>query len=124
MCKPHSGDRCRVASVVELTADVVLHAVRAHHHGQRVPADEALDAALQFLVAGKKRLQAYGNRIRVRSIGAERQGDAVDRGVRAEPLKNFCGPPGSAGFQDGMPSLQPFLNLTLYPSMSLGPRFV
>src|SRR5260370_25815301 len=35
----------------DVAADIVLDAVGAHDHGERVPADEAFDAALQFLIA-------------------------------------------------------------------------
>src|SRR5260221_7721217 len=34
-----------------VTADVVLDAIRAHDHGQRVSANKALDAALAFLIS-------------------------------------------------------------------------
>src|SRR5258708_23443409 len=120
MVETHFVERRRRSIRGDVTADVVLDAVRAHHHGQCVPADEALDAALQLLVAGKKRLQAYGNRLRVRSICAERQVDAVDRGVRAGPLEDFRGHLTSAGFQYGIQRIAAFLNLYGRPSMTPG----
>ena len=43
-----------------VAADVVLFAIRAHDHGDRIPANEALDAPLEFLIAGEIRLQADG----------------------------------------------------------------
>ncbi len=105
MVEAHFVERGRRSIRGNVTADVVLHAVRAHHHGQRVPADKALDAALQFLVAGKKGLQAHGNRICIWGICAERQVDAVNRGVRPEPLEDFRGHLRSAGLQDGIQRL-------------------
>ena len=55
----------------DVAADVVFDTVGADHHGQRVPAYKALDAALEFLVAGIARLKAMGNRIGVWSVGGE-----------------------------------------------------
>jgi hypothetical protein len=39
----------------DVAADAVSELVRADHHRQRVPAHEALDAALDGLVAGEAR---------------------------------------------------------------------
>src|ERR1700674_7160 len=88
-----------------VAADIVLDAIGAHDHGQRVPADEALDAALEFLVAGKKWLETRGNRIGVGRVGREREIDAGDGGGGAEALQNFRGDFRSAGFQDGIERL-------------------
>ena len=103
-----------------MTADVVLDAVSAHNHGQRVPADEALDAPLQLLVTGEKRFEARRNGVGIRSVCRERQIDAVDRGVRAEALKNFRSDLRTAGFENGIQRLKPFLNLNVFHAMRLG----
>src|ERR1700693_1055544 len=73
----------------DVAADIVFDAIGAHDHGQRVPAYEALDATLEFLIAGIARLEAMRDGVGVRSVGGEGQVDAVDGGVRAEALKNF-----------------------------------
>jgi len=73
----------------DVAADVVLDAIGAHDHGKSVPADEALDAALEFLIAGEKRFEAIGNRVGVRSVGGEWKINAGDSGVGAEALENF-----------------------------------
>ena len=52
-----------------VAADVVLDAIRAHHHGQRVPADDALDAPLNFLVAGEGWLPVIRNGVDVGRVG-------------------------------------------------------
>ena len=39
-----------------VSADAFLNLVGANHHGQRIPADQALDAAFHLLAAGKGRL--------------------------------------------------------------------
>ena len=58
MIEPHFIKRRRRSVRRNVPADVVLHAVRAHHHRQRVPADQALDPPLQLLIPGKQRLRA------------------------------------------------------------------
>ena len=40
----------------DVPADAAFLPVGAHHHGQGVPADQALDAALDFWAAGEGRL--------------------------------------------------------------------
>jgi hypothetical protein len=41
-----------------VAANALLHLVGANHHGEGVPADEALDAAFHLLAAGEWRLLA------------------------------------------------------------------
>src|SRR5260221_5663486 len=73
----------------DVAADVVLDAIGAHDHGERVPANEALDAALEFLIAGEKRLKAIGDRVGVRGVRGKRKINAGNGGVCAEALQNF-----------------------------------
>ena len=54
-----------------------LGLVGAHDHRQRVPADEALDAALDVVAARHQRLLVGGDRVDVGRVGGERQLDAV-----------------------------------------------
>ena len=49
-----------------VAANAFLKLVGAHDHGQRIPAHQALDAALHFLASGKGRLLADRNRVLVR----------------------------------------------------------
>ncbi len=85
-----------------VSADVVLHAVRAHDHGQRIPANQTLDASLEFLIAREKRLEPRGNRIRVRRVRGKRKIDARNGSVRAQPLQNFRRDFRPARFQHGV----------------------
>ena len=55
----------------DVAADIVFDAIGAHDHGECVPAYEAFDAALEFLVAGIARLKAMGDGVGVRSVGGE-----------------------------------------------------
>ena len=61
----------------DVAADALLGLVGADDHRGRVPADEALDAALEVGAAGHERLLVGGDRVDVRRVGGERQLDAV-----------------------------------------------
>ncbi len=50
-----------------VSADAALDLVGPHHHGQGIPAHQALDAALHLLTAGKGRLLPGSDRVLVRS---------------------------------------------------------
>ena len=63
-----------------VAADAFLNLVGPHHHGQRVPAHQALDAAFHFLAARKGRLLPRSNRVLVRRGRRKRQ---VDSGLAA-----------------------------------------
>ena len=103
----------------DVPANVVFDSIRAHHHGQRVPANQALDAPLQFLIAGKQRLQAHGNGVGIRRIRAKGQVDAADGGVGAKPLEDLRGHFWAAGFDNGIQRLQPLLNLDVFNAMRM-----
>ena len=95
----------------DVPPDVVLDAIRAHHHRQRVPANQALDAALEFLVAGKERLQTHGDGVRIRRVCGKGQVDAADGRVGAQAFQDFRCNFRAAGFQHGIERLEPLLNL-------------
>src|SRR5712672_2628330 len=84
----------------DVAADIVLDAIGAHDHGKSVPADEALNTSLKFLVAWKERFEAIRNRGGVRSVGGEWKIDAGDSGVGTEALEDFGGYFGAAGFEE------------------------
>src|SRR5271169_5947452 len=54
-----------------MPADAVVHTVCTNHHRQGVPANQALDPAFDFLIAGKYGLLVRGNRIDVGSVRRE-----------------------------------------------------
>jgi hypothetical protein len=71
----------------DVAADPVRLAIAAHDHGQRVPPDEALDAALDLAVAGKRHLLGDRDRVDVGRAGGKRHLDArlpCPRGQRVE----------------------------------------
>ena len=56
-----------------MSANAFLKLIGADHHGERVPAHQALDAALHFLTAGKRRLLHRRNSVLIRRGRRERQ---------------------------------------------------
>src|SRR5436190_1913575 len=61
-----------------VAADAVLHFVGADHHSQRIPTNNALNAAFHFLTAGEWGLLNGGNRILIWSSGGKRK---IDTGL-------------------------------------------
>src|SRR6266581_1754108 len=120
MVETHLVKRGRGSVGRNVPADIMLHAIGANDHGERIPANQAFDAPLEFLISGEKRLEARRNGVRVRRVRAERQVDAADRGVDAESLQDFRGNLRSAGFQNGIQGLKPFLNLYVFHAVRLG----
>ncbi len=120
MIKPHFIQRGSGGVRGNVAANIVLDAVGAHDHGQGVPTNEALDATLELLVAGEKRLQPDRNGVGVRSVGGEREVDPLNGGVRAKALENFGGDFGAARFQDGIQRFEPFLDFYVVQAVVLG----
>src|SRR5579863_7090348 len=79
------GERRNVAP------NAVVDAVGAHHHGQGVPPDQALDAALDFLIAREDGLLFKGNGVEVRSVRSEGKSDAERLSVAAKPVQQSDG---------------------------------
>ena len=80
----------------DVAADAVFSLVGAHDHRHGVPADEALDAALDVGAAGHQHLLVGGDGVDVGRVGGERELDAVLAGVNrqfAEQARDFAGPP-------------------------------
>ena len=79
----------------DVTADSLLKLVGSDHHGQRIPAHQALDATLHFLTAGKRGLLPDGNRILVRSSCGE--GKIHTSGASRVQRELLQQPPGPVG---------------------------
>ena len=69
-------ERRRRSERRDVPADAVTELVGADDHRERVPADEALDAAFDGLVAGKRRLLRGRDRVDVGRARGERQAEA------------------------------------------------
>ena len=82
--------------------------VRVHHHGRRVPADQALDAALDIGIARHESLFVGGNRVDVGSVGGEGKLDAVLPGVLGQFAEQAGDLGGTAALQDIINGIEPF----------------
>ena len=65
----------------DVAADPVRVAIAAHDHRHRIPADEALDAALDLLAAGKRRFFFGADAVDVGGDGGKRQRNTGHAGV-------------------------------------------
>ena len=77
MIECHFVERGRGGKGRNMSADAFLNLVRAYHHGQRIPADQALDAPFHLLAARKWRLLPDGNRVLIRRRRRKWQVDAA-----------------------------------------------
>ena len=76
-----------------VAADALLHLVGPDDHGQRIPADQALDPALHLLAAGKRRLLPGRNGILIGRGGGEGQIDPGGApGMQGKLLQQPAGP--------------------------------
>ena len=82
----------------DVAADAVFVAVGAHHHGHGVPADQALDAALDLAAARVGHLLVGVDGVDVGSVGGERQLDAVGVGMATQ----FAEQPADTGRTTGL----------------------
>ena len=88
--------RSRRSESRDVAADALLNLIGSHHHGQRIPAHQALYATLHLLAAGERGLLPDRNRIlvgRSRGEGKVHTGGATR--VQRELLQQPPGPVGS-----------------------------
>ena len=113
-------ERCGRRISGDVAADAVLGLVGLHHHGERVPADEALDAPLDLAAAGERRLVVGGNRVDVGCVGGERQLDAVAARVVAQLAQQLADPDRAARLDHVVERLEP---LARFEGLDLGGVF-
>ena len=94
-----------------VAADALFQLVRLDHHRQRVPAHQALDAALDFAAAGKRRLLGRGDGVDVGGVGGERWLDAAATGMILEERQEPGDPCRPSGLQHVIERLEPFPRL-------------
>src|SRR6266566_8483210 len=87
--------RSRRSESRDVTADTFLNLIGSHHHGQRIPAHQALYATLHLLAAGKRGLLPDGNRILVGRSRSERKiytgrPTRVERELLQQPSSPVC----------------------------------
>ena len=92
----------------DVAADAFLHLVGAHDHRHRVPADDALDAAFDLVVAGKRRLAVGGDGVDVGRGRGEREFDTGALTLKLELLDQASDTFGAAGLQHVFEGFKPF----------------
>ena len=103
-----------------VSANAALDLVGPHHHGQGIPAHQALDAALHFLAAGKRRLLPGSDRVLVRSCGGKRKVYAGGApGVQRELLQQTSGPLRATLGQHIVQRIQPLSGLKNFHTVGL-----
>ncbi len=95
----------------DVPAQPVELAVGAHHHGHRVPADEALDAALDVPVAGIGGLLFDRDRVDVGRVGGEREAHPAPLGIALQEPQQVVDPIGTLRVQDVLKRVDPLLVL-------------
>src|SRR5690606_23165033 len=95
----------------DVAADAVMRAVRADDHGHRVPAQEALDAALDFPVAWITRLAVRGNRVDVRRVQREGESDAGAARLVGEHAQEIPNPLRTVAVERVLERLEPLPRL-------------
>jgi hypothetical protein len=91
----------------DVAADAVFELVGLHHHCERVPAHQALDAALDLAAPGKRRLLRRGDGVDVRGIGRKGLPDTVAPGVIAELAEQPADTRRTAGLEHVIERLEP-----------------
>ena len=92
-----------------MTADAVIDAIGANHHGQSVPADQTLDPALDVLIAGKDGLLRNRDRVYVRRVGREGSLHAQRLSARPQPVQQKARGLPALILQDRVKGFDPFL---------------
>jgi hypothetical protein len=97
----------------DVAADSLLLAVCTHHHRHRVPTHEALDAALELLVAGIRRLLLDGDRVDLRRVRGERDAHAAAQRVELELAQQALDAFRPLAPQDVVEGVEPIARLRL-----------
>ncbi len=105
----HLVERGRRGVGRDVPADAVGVLVGAHHHRHRVPAHQALHAALDLGAAGERRLLVGGDGVDVGGVGRERQRHALPAGVGLEVLQQLDDAFASSVLDDPLERVEPFL---------------
>src|SRR5688572_24441130 len=92
----------------DVAADPLINLVGLHDHRKRVPANEALDTALDLAAAGKWWLFWGGDGVDVRGVGGERELDAAAAGVVDQPFQQLPDSGRPARVEDVIERLEPF----------------
>ena len=92
----------------DVPANALLRLVRAHDHRRSVPADQALDAALEVGAARHEHLLVGGDRVDVGGVGGEGQLDAVFGRVERQLAQQARDFDRTAALEDIIKGIEPF----------------
>ena len=95
----------------EVAADARRGLVGPQHHGHGVPADQAADAPLHVLVAGKGRFLFRADGVDVARLGQRRQTDVKLAGALQQLVQHELGALGSELLGEGIEGGDPVLGL-------------
>ena len=95
----------------DVPAELGMRAVRAHHHGERVPAHQRGDARLDLEVARKLRLLGERNGIAVRRVEHRRHRHAARARVLEQLHEQEGGALAPLGLEQRVEGLEPFARL-------------
>ena len=93
-----------------MAADAGIFLVLAMHHGHRVPADQALDAALQMTIAGIGNFFFNRNGVDVRRVQLNRDLDAGLAGAIHQRGEQIAAAMGAVLVEDLIEGVEPFGN--------------
>ena len=116
----HFVQRRRRGERRDVAADAVLDPVGADDHRHRVPADQALDAALDLAAAGIGHFFADVDGVDVGGVGGERQLDAVLLGVHAELTKQSSDAGRASMLEDVVERLEPLAGFERFEFAGIG----
>src|SRR5678816_4761337 len=91
-----------------MTANPILGLVRLDDHRQRIPADEALDAAFNLAAAWERWFFCRGDGVDVGGVCGEWLPDAFALRMVGELTQQTTDPRGSAGLKHVIERLEPF----------------
>ena len=92
----------------QMTADIGVVLVGMHHHGQCIPADQALDSALNHAITRISYLLFGGNRVHVGGVPAKWHLNAQIRGAFHDAFDQIGSPVGACCVDDIVERLDPF----------------
>jgi len=104
-------EACRGGVGREVPTDAFVVVVRAHHHGDRVPADEPADPELHRLVAREVRLLLGRDRVDVARLGERGETDVQHACPLQQLVEDEARPVGARLFDERIQRLDPLLRL-------------
>ncbi len=106
--EPDFVERCGRRVRRDVAADALFDLVRLHHHRQRVPAHQALDASLDLAAAWEGGLFCGGDCVDVGGVGSEGLLDAVQPRMVGQLAKQLADPRRAARLEHVIKRLEPF----------------